>query len=101
MPGVAFTKADMFGFSIAKLLFTIVAVLAIWQGFKLFTRYQEDRLANRGKVAKGRGAGGEKPSARSGGPEDDAEEMIKCPVCETYVSAASAVSCGRDGCPYP
>ncbi len=89
----------MFGFSLPKLIFTIVAVLAIWHGFKWFTRYQEDRLANRGKVRKGGGAAA--PRARPSEPEIDSEEMIKCPVCETYVSASAAVSCGRDGCPYP
>ena len=91
----------MFGFSLPKVLFTIVAVLAIWHGFKLFTRYQEDRKANRDKVGKGGGARNPSTSARSGGSESEAEEMIKCPVCETYVSSRSAVSCGRDGCPYP
>jgi len=89
----------MFGFSIAKLIFTVVAVLAIWHGFKWVTRYQQDRLDNQGKVRKANGAGA--PSAAQSEPEFEAEEMIKCPVCETYVSAKSAVSCGRDGCPYP
>ena len=89
----------MFGFSIAKLIFTIVAVLAIWQGFKWFARYQQDRLDNQGKVRKAGGAAA--PRAAPSEPEFEAEEMIKCPVCETYVSAKSAVSCGRDGCPYP
>ncbi len=89
----------MFGFSLPKLIFTIVAVLAVWHGFKWFTRYQEDRLANRGNVRKS--ASPSAPRARAPEPEFDSEEMIKCPVCETYVSASAAVSCGRNGCPYP
>ena len=100
---VAFTNADMFGFSLPKLLFTIIAVLAIWHGFKLFARYQEDRRANRGKVHKrgGTAASDATSNARATADEFDSEEMIKCPVCETYVSANAAVSCGRNGCPYP
>ncbi|HER26218.1 MAG TPA: hypothetical protein ENI69_03825 [Rhodospirillales bacterium] len=88
-------KGHMFGFSLPKLLFTVFVVVAIWHGFKWFARYQEVRLAERNRVAKS-GGGGNAPAA-----EIDSEEMIKCPVCETYVSASAAVSCGRDGCPYP
>ena len=81
----------MFGFSLTKLLFTIIAVVAVWQGFKLYNRLQ----ANRGAKPANRM---QKEKAK---PAVYAEEMTQCPVCETYVSQASAVSCGRDGCPYP
>ncbi len=91
----------MFGFSIAKLLFTIIAVLAVWHGFKWFTRIQQVRTDNQSRVGKRGNPAGYAPSARAGDFSTDAEEMIKCTVCDTYVSAGSAVSCGRDGCPYP
>jgi uncharacterized protein len=84
----------MFGFSITKLLFTIAAIIVAWNGFKWYTRMQENRLAG----------GAKKPAARAAAraaPQVDAEEMVKCAVCETYVSSSSAVSCGKNGCPYP
>ncbi len=89
----------MFGFSLPKLIFTIVAVLAVWHGFKWFARYQEDRFSDRDRVR--RRSPTAPPHARAREPEIESEEMVKCPLCETYVSAKSAVSCGRDGCPYP
>jgi len=93
----------MFGFSLTKLLFTIVAVMAVWHGFKLFARFQEERFENRNKVRKRSGPAASRgtANARPAAEEFDSEEMVKCPVCETYVSANAAVSCGRTGCPYP
>lgn len=86
----------MFGFSLAKLLFTLAAVIVAWNGFKWYTRMQQRRAVGDDGGTTGRKAapGGAKASI-------DAEEMIKCPVCETYVSSAAAVSCGREDCPYP
>jgi hypothetical protein len=93
----------MFGFSITKLLFTIAAVIVVWNGFKWYNRMQENRAASAGgKPARGNQGSAAKSAA---GPEADgafdSEEMIKCVACETYVSSANAVSCGKDGCPYP
>ncbi len=31
---------------------------------------------------------------------DEAEAMVECPVCKTYVAARGAGSCGRADCPY-
>lgn len=84
----------MFGFSIAKLLFTIAAIIVAWNGFKWYTRMQENRVTGAGK----------KPTPRASertAEQVGAEEMVKCAVCETYVSSSSAVSCGKNGCPYP
>jgi len=85
----------MFGFSITKLLFTLVAIIVVWKGFKWYNRLQENRSA---PVRGDQGSAGQ--GAEAAGPSD-AEEMVKCAVCETFVSSASAVSCGKDGCPYP
>jgi hypothetical protein len=98
MPWLAFTKGNMFGFSIAKVLFTLAVVIVAWNGFKWFTRVKENR-------AVGKSGRGENPAMKHG-PEKsneavNAEEMVKCSVCETYVSFQSAVSCGINGCPYP
>jgi len=93
----------MFGFSLPKLIFTIVAVLVVWYGFKWFNRMQMSGPKDTDRVRSG---GRTKPRAESRsatGVDDggDTEEMIKCQICETYVSAKSAVNCGRNGCPYP
>ncbi|MBT7942218.1 MAG: hypothetical protein HN719_02560 [Alphaproteobacteria bacterium] len=91
----------MFGFSLTKLLFTAVAIFVVWNGFKWYNRMQENRAVG-GSNSPRRAE--QKPSAHtpaSGQSAPDAEEMVKCPVCETYVSSGSAVSCGKDGCPYP
>lgn len=84
----------MLGFSFTKLLFTVIAVYLIWNGFKWYARMQVNRSARPAS----------KPAAQAGasGPSQvEAEEMVKCSVCDTYVSTTSAVSCGKNGCPYP
>ncbi|MBL6931948.1 MAG: hypothetical protein ISR45_03295 [Rhodospirillales bacterium] len=91
----------MFGFSLTKLLFTAVAIFLVWNGFKWYNRMQENRAvegANKPRRAEQKASSGAQASSNS---SLDAEEMIKCAVCETYVSSGSAVSCGKDGCPYP
>ena len=90
----------MFGFSITKLLFTIAAVFVVWNGFKWFNRVQENRATSTGgKPA--RGNQGQTSKRDETASAYNAEEMTKCVACETYLSSASAVSCGKDGCPYP
>ncbi len=90
----------MFGFSLTKLLFTIVAIFVVWNGFKWFNRMQDKRAVDARDNPR---RAEQKPSAQapSGASSPDAEEMTRCPVCETYVSSVGAVSCGKDGCPYP
>ncbi len=91
-------KGPMFGFSIAKLLFTIVIVAIVWYGFKWVGRVQAGRGAEEGRLRSG------KPAARRS-REDSAVEgavdMVKCAVCEEYVPAGQAANCGRPDCPYP
>ncbi|MCP5372523.1 MAG: hypothetical protein H6907_12405 [Hyphomicrobiales bacterium] len=94
----------MFGLSLTKILFTIIAVAAIWYGFKWLNRVQDNRDAR----PRGRVNGGGRPKAR-GGPsraapeaaDPDVEDMVACPTCGDFVTARGARSCGRDNCPYP
>ncbi len=90
----------MLGFSLQKLLVLAAIVGAVWFGFKLVGRLQEARkleakaqAGNRRKAAQ-RGAGGAKGTAAA------TEELVQCPVCQTYVAARSAANCGRSDCPY-
>jgi hypothetical protein len=85
----------MFGFSLPKLLFTILIVVVVIYGFKAIGRLQEHREREVAESKRRR------PRAGSGARAADAEDMVACPVCGTYVSAAGARACGRDDCPYP
>ena len=90
----------MFGLSLPKILFTIVAVVVIWYGFRAFGNLQARAQNKRSRT---------KPKARPARNDvqddqpgmTDVENMIKCPACGDYVSARSASPCGRDDCPYP
>ncbi len=94
----------MLGFSIQKLLFTVVAVVAVWYGFKWIGRVKEirdkeakDRLR---RDAGGAGASGGAPGGSPSDAHGDAEEMVECAVCGAFVAVRGAKSCGQDNCPY-
>ncbi len=88
----------MFGFSFYKLLVLVAVIAVVWYGFKFIGRLQDQRQAD----AKLRDSAGRRPSAR--GADDPgtpaSEDMVACPVCQTYVTARNAASCGRTDCPY-
>lgn len=80
----------MFGFSFNKLLLTTVIILAIWYGFKWVGRL--DR-ARKNRALKDKGG---EPESRT----VQAESLVKCAACGTYVSPGGVASCGREDCPY-
>ncbi len=80
----------MLGMSVGKLLVLVLIIVGVWYGFKLFSRLES---ARKGELKDE----GRKPARK--GPE--AEEMVSCPVCGTYVPSSNAGSCGRPDCPYP
>ena len=88
----------MFGFSLQKLMLLAAIIGAVWYGFKFISRLQEAREleAKKGgsRTSKPRRQGSAKAS------EGEAEAMIECPVCKTYIAARGAGSCGRADCPY-
>ena len=87
----------MFGFSLQKLLLLAAVIGAVWYGFKLVSRLQKNReleARRQGREPKRR------RWTRSSGAAAEPEAMIQCPICETYVAAKGARSCGRDDCPY-
>ena len=85
----------MFGFSIQKLLFTILVIVIVWYGFKLLARVQDRR---REEGAAGRTRVKRRSATRA---PADAEDMEACARCDTFVAVRNARSCGRDDCPYP
>jgi len=76
----------MFGFSLTKLVFTIIAIAIVWHGFKLLSRKSEKPS--------------EKKSSKASSTSEGVEEMVKCDSCGTFV-APGVKSCGRDDCPFP
>ena len=84
----------MFGFSLTKLLVLAAIVSAIWYAFKLIGRLDQRR--KREIKARRDNPGGGGVADVPGKPE----EMVQCPVCESYVAALGVGPCGRDDCPY-
>ncbi len=84
----------MLGFSLAKFLFTVAVVAAVWYGSKWLLRYGE--LQAKGRAQAQRTRGRQAPEA-----EVEAEDMAACPTCGNFVAAQRARSCGQDICPYP
>ncbi len=85
----------MFGFSITKLIFTVVVIAAVWYGFKWLDRLGKERSGKLDASGGLRGTGGEGRR-----PVEQAAEMEKCRVCGIYVAADGTGSCGRSDCPY-
>ena len=78
----------MFGFSLPKLLVLAAIILVVWYGFKWVGQIDKQRKA----AVKER----ERADARL-----NAEDMVKCPRCDTFVAAKGATACDRADCPYP
>ncbi len=74
----------MFGFSIQKLIFTLLLIIVVIYGKRLISRV--------GSQTKSVGGGGR---ARPVG-----EDTQQCEVCGVYVSILNPSSCGRSDCPY-
>ena len=85
----------MFGFSLGKLIFTVIVVAVVWYGFKMLNRLGEerrDKLARQDKPVK--------KSNKTSTSNNDAEDMVACSVCGTFVAPSSVSNCGRNDCPY-
>ena len=76
----------MFGFSLTKLLFTAAIIAAVWYAFKFVGRL------NAGEKDDGKEKVKSRPAKKS------VEDLVQCPVCETFVQADSG-ACERADCP--
>ena len=83
----------MFGFSLSKLLFTVLVIGAVWYGFKWIGRLQ-NRSGAGGRVGKAGAPPSEAPQPL------EAQDMVPCPMCGDYVAAGGDVACPRADCPY-
>jgi hypothetical protein len=75
----------------SKLLTLILLIAVVWFGYRYVVRVNARMQAKR------------KLETQESGlprPRPNAEDMIRCPACNVYVSATKATSCGRPDCPY-
>ncbi len=77
-----------------KLLFLAGAVAGVWYLFKMLAGPKVPPPEAKPQ-ARGHGADN---AARD--PAIEAEDMVACKVCGTYVAANGARSCGRADCPW-
>jgi len=87
----------MFGLSLTKILITLFVIVAVWYGWRWFTRYQALKAA-RSRAVPPKGQNRESPRADS---RIEAEDTIECRACGAFVAASNATSCGRRDCPFP
>jgi uncharacterized protein len=84
----------MLGLSFGKLLVLALLILAVWYGFKYAGRVEQVRQAvKRARAQQQRGG-------RDAGPRLQAEDMVKCHSCGTYVAAHGVGKCGQPDCPW-
>jgi hypothetical protein len=98
----------MFGLSLTKILLTILVIVAVWYGWRMFTRYQalkaaRERAGEMPKRDSGRAPTGTQARDSRFGVRGahDAEDMIECRTCGAFVAASRRVACGRKDCPFP
>ena len=86
----------MFGFSLTKLLFTVLVIAVIWWGFKA--------VAARGRISKPDASPKKRMRKKKGTPffkhseaDGGTEELVECPKCGVY--ALPEKKCEKDRCP--
>ncbi|MEK9753492.1 MAG: hypothetical protein VW338_09830 [Rhodospirillaceae bacterium] len=75
----------MFGFSLPKILFTVVIIVVVWQAFKWLNR--------RGELQQRRAEEVERDAATRA-RSAEVEDMVQCPDCGAYVPQGSNHRCG-------
>jgi hypothetical protein len=89
----------MFGLSLPKLILLALVVAAVWYGFKYLQARERQlaRAARKPPEPRQNAKPSPKPSPQA---TTSPEELVKCPVCATYV-VRGAPGCGRADCPKP
>jgi uncharacterized protein len=73
----------------SKFVVFVVAVAALWYGYRWL-----ERQGYVGNLKR-------KPVASNRRDVMVAEETVKCPACGVYLTRADAQDCGQAGCPFP
>jgi hypothetical protein len=71
---------------VPKLLLAVLVIIAVWYAVRWINRKRPTEMLRR--------------TVSPAQPVVEAEDLVPCPVCGTYI-AASARSCGRPTCPRP
>lgn len=79
--------------SFSKILVFVAIIALVWFGFRLIGRLDQARKQEVRKAARGAASG-----AKTQRPT--VEETVRCRVCDAFVAARGATSCGRADCPY-
>ncbi|MBI3513324.1 MAG: hypothetical protein HY060_04570 [Proteobacteria bacterium] len=87
--------------SFAKLLVLAAVLAAVWFGFRYLQARTRDTELPRGGTRDGakRPVGAPPGPSRAETPPGVTEDLLKCPVCATYVTRGAS-RCGRADCPY-
>ncbi len=81
----------MFGLSFTKVLLLVAVIAIVWFGWRWFQRWEKERRAPAARQADrvGRdGSGAAVPPKAA-----QAEDLVACPRCGTYVAAGAPHSC--------
>ena len=84
----------MFGIGLLKLLFLAGAVAGVWYLFKMLAAPSVPPADAGSQTRSGASDAGTRKRAV------EAEDMVACKICGTYVAASGARSCGRADCPW-
>jgi hypothetical protein len=90
----------MFGLSVSKVLFTILAIGVVLYGFNWLSRRRTDLHSELGKRKSPRVRRRQTAGASKGNNHTSVEDLIQCRVCGSYVSPGTAGGCDRQDCPY-
>lgn len=81
----------------AKFLLTVVAVVAVWLGFKYYARFVVGPGRRRAMPRPQPAVPNASQDQRPAGPVED---MTPCAVCGAYIPVRGAARCGRHDCPF-
>jgi len=87
----------MFGLSLSKLIVLALLGFGAWYLFRMLAG---PNPSNRGPRPNAQARGRPSPNGASS-RTIDAEDMVRCSVCGTYVPAKGAKACEKPGCPWP
>jgi hypothetical protein len=66
----------MFGLTLSKILLTVLIIVLVWRGLRLYQQFQSRLTAGNGRRA---------PAAPRGGAVPEATDLVECPRCGTFV----------------
>ena len=81
----------------AKFLLTVLAIAAVWLGFKYYARFVAGPARRRAMQRQHPAMSEHRQDQAPAGPVED---MTPCAVCGAYIPARGAARCGRHDCPF-